>query len=148
MYNADMKIAVAESCTGGLLSHFFTKESGASRYFTLGITAYSNQAKIDILGISKNLIDTHDAVSAEVAEEMAKKVRILGKAEVGISTTGLAGPGGGRRGQPVGTVFIAVSLQNKLHHRKLKLHGSRDYIQTQVIKAVEALLKELNIKFV
>ncbi len=142
-----MKLAIAESCTGGLLSHHFTKEPGASSYFMLGVTAYSNQAKQDVLGVSKKTIDTHDAVSAEVAEEMSRNVRVLGKADVGVSTTGLAGPGGGRRGKPIGTVYISVSTESRTHHRKLKLHGPRDYILNQVVKAVVSLLSELKINF-
>ena len=142
-----MKIAVAESCTGGLLSSFFTKDAGASEFFTLGITSYSNQAKHDVLGISKGLLDTQGAVSAAVAEQMAQKVRVLGAADVGLSTTGIAGPDGGSNEKPVGTVFIAVSFEAKTVHRKLNLKGDRLDIQTQTVAEIIKLLNELMLEW-
>lgn len=137
------KIAVAESCTGGLLSQLLTESPGSSRYFTLGLVLYSNRAKENILNIPANIINKKGAVSEDVAGLMAKSVRLLAKTSFGIGITGIAGPKGGSKQKPVGTVFIAVDSKNKKICRKFKFSGNRTAIRKKsALKALE-LLKEL-----
>ncbi len=105
----NMSIAVAESCTGGLLSKRITDVSGSSQVFSTGIVSYSNQTKVNILGVDKELIEKHGAVSEEVARAMAEGVRKLDGSDIGIGITGIAGPSGGTEEKPVGLVYIALS---------------------------------------
>lgn len=135
-------ISVAESCTGGMLSSLLTQSPGSSRYFKLGIVAYSNQAKENILKIPSNIIDKKGAVSKEVAGLLAKSVRLLAKTDFGIGVTGIAGPGGGSKAKPVGTVFIAASSKNKEICRKFHFSGSRTTIRKKsALKALQLLNK-------
>jgi nicotinamide-nucleotide amidase len=103
-----MKIAVAESCTGGLLSKRLTDIAGSSRYFERGFVTYSNDSKVELLGVRAEDIATHGAVSAPVAEQMAAGAAARAKVQVGVSITGIAGPDGGTETKPVGTVFVGV----------------------------------------
>lgn len=103
-----LRVAVAESCTGGLVSSRLTDVAGSSAYVERGVVAYSNQAKVDLLGVPEALIAAHGAVSEAVAAAMAAGVRRLARVEVGLGITGIAGPGGGTPAKPVGTVAIAV----------------------------------------
>ncbi len=102
-------IAVAESCTGGLVAHRFTNVSGSSSYFERGVVAYSNQAKVELLGVPADLIAQHGAVSAEVAIAMAEGIRRAAGTDLGLSTTGIAGPTGGTATKPVGLVYIGLA---------------------------------------
>lgn len=102
-------LGVAESCTGGLVSHVITYIPGSSSYLVGGIVAYSNRIKRDIVGVPEELLVAHGAVSREVALAMAQGVRRVLNADVGLSTTGIAGPTGGSPEKPVGTVFVAIS---------------------------------------
>jgi len=104
-----LTIAIAESCTGGHIANLITNISGSSNYFERGVVTYSNQSKIEILGVSAALIEQHGAVSREVAEAMAEGVRRIAKTDIGISTTGIAGPTGGTSTKPVGLVWIGYS---------------------------------------
>jgi nicotinamide-nucleotide amidase len=104
----NLKIAVAESCTGGFLANLITNVPGASDYFLEGIVSYSNEAKMKSLGVQKNTLDSFGAVSSETALEMARGVRKISGADIGVSVTGIAGPTGGSVEKPVGTVHIAV----------------------------------------
>jgi len=104
-------LAVAESCTGGIVSSMLTQLPGSSAYFLLGVVTYSNQAKQSILRIPSKLITTKGAVSREVAQKMAQSVRLVSGADFGIGITGVAGPSGGTKRKPKGTVFIAVSQE-------------------------------------
>jgi nicotinamide-nucleotide amidase len=104
-----LTVAVAESCTGGLLADKFTNVSGSSRYFERGVVAYSNRAKTELLGVPARLIEDRGAVSREVATAMAEGIRRLAQAAIGLSTTGIAGPTGGTRDKPVGVVWIACA---------------------------------------
>src|SRR3989338_5142086 len=99
-------LAIAESCTGGLVSNIVTNVSGSSQYFKAGIVAYSDESKENILGISSGLLREHGDVSKQVALEMAKGVQLLAGADIGIGVTGIAGPGGGTKKKPVGLVYI------------------------------------------
>lgn len=107
-----MKVASAESCTGGLISKLLTDESGVSEVFDCGICSYANCIKEKVLGVSHESLEKYGAVSPYVAAEMAQGVRNLANADLGISTTGVAGPTGGSPEKPVGTVFIGISLKD------------------------------------
>jgi len=104
-----LSLAVAESCTGGLITDRITNVPGSSAFLDRGIVAYSNECKVDTLGVTKEVLEKHGAVSEETAILMAEGVRKLANADVGVSTTGIAGPAGGSDLKPVGTVYVAVS---------------------------------------
>jgi len=106
-----LKVATAESCTGGLLGHCITNVPGSSDYFEGGIIAYSYDAKERLLGVHHDTLYEHGAVSAETALEMARGARKMLGADIGIAVTGIAGPGGGMPGKPVGLVYIALSAR-------------------------------------
>lgn len=108
-----MKVATAESCTGGLISKLLTDEAGVSEVFDCGVCSYANHIKENILGVNGNDIEAFGAVSPQVASQMAEGVRKLAKADIGLSTTGIAGPTGGSDKKPVGTVFIGISTGDK-----------------------------------
>lgn len=136
-------LAVAESCTGGLLSNLLTYIRGSSRYFILGIVAYSNKSKQNILKIPAGLIARKGAVSKVVALKLAQQVRKIAKTDFGIGVTGIAGPSGGTPQQPLGTVFIAVASKNKTISKKYQFRGNRVTIRKKSsLKALE-LLKSL-----
>ena len=116
-------LAVAESCTGGLLAHRMTNIPGSSEYFERGVVVYSNQAKTELLQVPGELIAELGAVSAPVAEKMAEGVRHLSRATLGLAITGIAGPGGGSADKPVGTVFIALSGPDGTASRRYQFWG-------------------------
>ncbi len=118
-------IAVAESCTGGLVSDKLTNIPGISEFFLEGVVAYSNRAKSDILGVPEELIIKHGAVSREVARAMAEGVQKRSAANVGIGTTGIAGPGGATKDKPVGLVYVAVVFDGAFEVKELRLRGAR-----------------------
>jgi len=123
--NQKLVIATAESCTGGLIAHTLTNISGSSEYFDRGIVSYSNRAKMELLDVPENILKKHGAVSMEVAKIMAKSVRIKSNVDIGISTTGIAGPTGGSKERPVGLVFIAVSTERNIVVKKFYFSGDR-----------------------
>jgi len=136
-----LKLAIAESCTGGLLASMLTELSGSSKYLILGLVTYSNESKTSLLKIPAALIAKKSAVSYEVAELMARNARILAKADLGVGITGIAGPAGGVAGKPVGTVFIAVNSKSKQLYQKFLFKGNRSSIRKQsALKALELLL--------
>lgn len=108
-----MKVATAESCTGGLISKLLTDEPGVSEVFDCGVCSYANIIKEKVLGVSGDDLNTFGAVSPQVAAQMAQGVRKLANADLGLSTTGIAGPTGGSDEKPVGTVFIGISTEDK-----------------------------------
>ena len=118
-------IAVAESCTGGLVSDKFTNIPGISEYFLEGIVAYSNKAKVDILGVSDELIQKHGAVSEHVAIAMAEGVKGRSSADIGVGITGIAGPTGATKDKPVGLVYIVVIVDGNIEAKKCRFRGSR-----------------------
>lgn len=124
-------LATAESCTGGLLSSLLTEKSGSSRYFLGGVCSYSNEAKHKLLAVPEELILNHGAVSELVAKSMAEGARTSFAADYSVSVTGIAGPGGGTREKPVGTVFVAFSRKSKIEVERLQLSGDRDAIRAQ-----------------
>jgi nicotinamide-nucleotide amidase len=132
-----LTVAVAESCTGGLISQLLTSIPGSSNYFDRGMVVYSNRAKMEQLGIPARVLEEHGAVSAPTARLMAQGVRSLAAADIGIASTGIAGPSGGSDEKPVGTVFIAMAGPEGVKVRKYKFSGRRD--QITVITAHTAL---------
>jgi len=135
-------IAVAESCSGGLLSSLLTRFSGSSRYFMLGIVAYSNEAKKNVLKIPSCLIAKYGAVSGPVAVAMAEAVKKIAKADFGIGITGIAGPTGRTPAQPTGTVFIAVANKNKTICEKYHFKGNRASVRKKSAVVALQLLKK------
>lgn len=105
----NLSIATAESCTGGLLAHLLTNISGSSEYFERGVVTYSNISKIELLGIPKETIKDYGAVSEETARAMAIGIKERSNVDIGISTTGIAGPTGGTKEKPVGLVYIGIA---------------------------------------
>ena len=105
----NLSIATAESCTGGLLAHLLTNISGSSEYFERGVITYSNISKIELLGIPKETIKDYGAVSEETARAMALGIKERSNVDIGISTTGIAGPTGGTKEKPVGLVYIGIA---------------------------------------
>ncbi len=136
------RLAVAESCTGGLLSHRITDIPGSSRYFNGGVTAYSNRVKSDMLGIKVSLLESRGAVSAEVALAMARGARRKLKAEVGIGITGIAGPGGSTPQKPVGLVYEAVVTPEGEKVRTFHFSGTRLQVKQKAVQAALQLLLE------
>jgi nicotinamide-nucleotide amidase len=135
-------IAAAESCTGGLFSSLLTQNPGSSGYFILGIVAYSNKSKENILNIPAKLIAAKGAVSKEVALNMAQSIRKIAKADFGIGITGIAGPTGGTLQKPVGTVFTAISSKTKTICKKLNFSGSRTAVRNKAALSALELLKK------
>ena len=124
-----MTVAMAESCTGGLISHKITTIPGSSEYFLGGVTAYANSMKITYLNVDQTLIETHGAVSEEIARAMAEGIRTRTGADIGLSVTGIAGPDGGTPEKPVGTVFFGLVTADCSRVLQFKFSGSRDQIQ-------------------
>jgi len=133
-------VAIAESCSGGLLSSLLTNLPGSSGYFLLGVVAYSNKSKEMILNIPKKTITNYGAVSRQVAILMAKNIQKKTQADFGISITGIAGPSGATATKPVGTVFIALASKNKTLCRLFLLSGKREDIRKKSVSQALRLL--------
>ena len=130
-----LRISFAESCTGGMLACSITSVSGASKVFSLGLITYSNQAKIKVLNVNKNIIKKYGAVSAECCESMVKNLAKISKAQINVSVTGIAGPNGGTKNKPVGLVYIAVKKSNKiLITKNIFKQKNRNSIQKATVK--------------
>ena len=134
-------LAVAESCTGGLIAQRLTDVPGSSKYFIEGVVAYSNEAKTRTLGVEPVLLLEYGAVSAQVAEAMAEGIRRRAGTDFGLSVTGIAGPSGGTEEKPVGLVFIALASEALTEHRKFKLPGDRQLIRWRASQAALDLLR-------
>jgi nicotinamide-nucleotide amidase len=128
-------LATAESCTGGLLAGRITETPGSSEYFLEGVVSYSNEAKVNLLGAPKELIEAHGAVSEEVAGAMAEGIRKRAGSTFGIGVTGIAGPGGGSDEKPVGLVYIALADDSQTTTRKFIFPGDRQFIRTLSVNA-------------
>ncbi len=126
-----LSIAVAESCTGGLVANRITDVAGASVYFEAGLVTYSNRAKERFLSIPHSLIEKHGAVSAEVAEKMAEGARQKNGVDIGLGITGIAGPGGATAAKPVGTVFIGLASPTHTMVRAFRFSGDRGEVKMQ-----------------
>jgi nicotinamide-nucleotide amidase len=142
LLNEHHMIALAESCTGGLIGHRLTQVPGSSAYVDRGIICYSNTAKIDLLGVPARLIQRHGAVSAEVAAAMAKGVRERSGVSIGLSVTGIAGPGGGTSTKPVGLVYVGLNANNgDAFTREHRFHGDRSVIKQRSSQAALDVLR-------
>ncbi len=135
------RIAIAESCTGGLLAGRLTETPGSSRYFERGVVCYSNRAKEELLGVPLGLIEQHGAVSEPVALAMARGVVERSGVAVGVGLTGIAGPDGGTPEKPVGTVFLASVVPDGVRQRRLALSGDRQAIRERSVVAALDLLR-------
>ena len=132
-----LKISIAESCTGGLISSSITSISGSSKIFTLGLVTYSNQAKIGILKVPKKVIMKHGAVSYETCLSMVKNLSKLSKTNISVSVTGVAGPKGGTKHKPVGLVYIGIKKGNKTLVKKCLFKSKkRNSIQRSAVNKV------------
>lgn len=120
-----LTVATVESCTGGLVAHTLTNISGSSDYFDRGIISYSNRAKTELLGVPETMLKEHGAVSEQVAKVMAESVRKKSNVDIGLVTTGIAGPTGGTKEKPVGLVYIAISTQKNTDVKKFLFSGDR-----------------------
>ena len=137
-----LKISFAESCTGGMLSSEITSISGASKVFGLGLVTYSNQAKISVLKVNKNIIKKYGAVSPECCEAMVKNLAKISKAQINVSITGIAGPNGGTKTKPVGLVYIGVKNKNKiLITKNIFKQKSRKAVQNATVKRTLEIIK-------
>lgn len=140
-----MTVAVAESCTGGLLGAALTERPGSSAYFLGGIQAYANSVKEQLLGVSHETLLSFGAVSEEVASEMALGVQRLTGSDWALSTTGIAGPDGGSEEKPVGTVWVSVADSAAVYSHKLLLDGDRSNVRNHtVLEALSMLLERLS----
>ena len=137
-----MRLAIAESCTGGMLSSAITSVSGSSKVFTMGLVTYSNQAKIDILKISQKIIKRYGAVSVQCCLAMVNNLSKISKSKVCVAITGIAGPKGGSRQKPIGLVYIGIKVGRKVILNKCNFKNKgRTFIQRQTVK------KSLNLLF-
>ncbi|HET7322296.1 MAG TPA: nicotinamide-nucleotide amidohydrolase family protein [Longimicrobiaceae bacterium] len=136
-------LAVAESCTGGLIGHRITNVAGSSAYFLLGVVSYSNEAKQGVLGVREETLASHGAVSTQTAEEMALGVRRLAGTDVAISTTGIAGPGGGSAEKPVGSVCVGLAWEGGVWSERFELGRDRDRAEIKQATADLALRRLL-----
>jgi PncC family amidohydrolase len=135
-----LRLAVAESCTGGLIGHLLTNVAGSSRYYMGGVIAYANEAKVRLLGVSWETLEKYGAVSSETVIEMARGVRVTLAADIGISVSGIAGPGGGTPEKPVGTVWVGLSSPMQEYSRHYLWSGDRLAIKEQSAQAALTLL--------
>jgi nicotinamide-nucleotide amidase len=137
------RIALAESCTGGLVTSRLTDVPGSSRYVERAVVVYANEAKVDLLGVPPALIDAHGAVSEPVAVAMADGVRARAAVDVGIGVTGIAGPGGGTPEKPVGTVAIAAVIGATTRARTFRFHGEREQVKFQASQAALDMVRRM-----
>ena len=129
-----LSLAVAESCTGGLIGGALTEQPGSSDYFQGGIISYSNDVKRKMLGVAREVLETHGAVSRQTARLMAEGVRRLLEADIGLSVTGIAGPGGGTAEKPVGLVYIACADAARSEVKEHHFMGDRDSVRTWTVR--------------
>ena len=139
-----IKIAFAESCTGGMLASEITSISGASKVFGLGLVTYSNQGKINVLKINRNIIQKYGAVSSQGCEAMVKNLAKISKAQINVSITGIAGPNGGTMSKPIGLVYIGIKKNNKLLISKnVFKQRNRKALQKATVKKTLEIIKSL-----
>jgi nicotinamide-nucleotide amidase len=141
LLESKLTLAVAESCTGGLIANRITDVSGSSKYFKAGIVTYSNEAKESFLGVSSGTLKKYGAVSGPVAIEMAKGIKHYACADIGIGVTGIAGPMGGTATKPVGLVWIAIATDKKQSAKEFRFRGSRQDIKWQASQAALNMIR-------
>ncbi len=141
----NLTLASAESCTGGLVGKLLTDVSGVSAVYRGGVISYTNEIKINVLGVSAQTIDEHTEVSAETASEMAERVREKFLSDIGVSVTGFAGPDGGTLSDPVGTVYIAVATEDKTRVLRLSLDSElgRAEIRRTAAHVIFAMIEKI-----
>ncbi len=137
-----IKISFAESCTGGMLASSITAIRGSSKIFTLGLITYSNQSKINILKVRRNIIIKHGAVSYETCLSMVKNLSLISKTHISVSITGVAGPGGGTKSKPVGLVYVGVKKGKKILIKKYLFKSKKRKViqRSSVNKALNLVL--------
>ncbi len=138
-----LTIAVAESCTGGLISHRITNVPGASKYFLLGAVAYSNECKVEQLGVDRALIEKVGAVNRDVAMAMARGIKDVARSDIGVGVTGIAGPEGGPSYKPVGLVFVAAVSNTRQKVARHFFDGTREAVKQQASDAALTLVLEV-----
>ena len=138
-----LTVAIAESCTGGLIAHTLTNISGSSDYFDRGIVSYSNEAKSELLGVPEDMLKEYGAVSEQVAKAMAEGIRTTSNVDIGIATTGIAGPTGGTKEKPVGLVYIAISTLENTVVKKFQFSGDRLQNKESTCNAALQMLLDL-----
>ena len=139
-----LTISVAESCTGGLLAYNFTKLANSSKYFQMGLTTYSNQAKIKILKVNKNIIKKYGAVSKECCKSMVHNLSKISKSKINVSVTGIAGPGGASKNKPVGLVYIGIQKGKTVLIKENKFKSkNRNSIQKSTVGEVIKIILNL-----
>ena len=138
-----IKVAVAESCTGGLISYNLTKIPGASKFFVMGIVSYSNISKLDLLKVRQKTLTKYGAVSAEICKEMCNNLLKISKTNIAISVTGIAGPDGGTKKKPIGLVYVGICSKNKFEIKKFNFGKklSRINIQNLTLKKTIKLIE-------
>ena len=138
-----IKVAVAESCTGGLISYNLTKIPGASKFFMMGIVSYSNISKHDLLKVRQKTLTKYGAVSPEICKEMCNNLLKISKTNIAISVTGIAGPDGGTKKKPIGLVYVGICSKDKLEIKKFNFGKklSRINIQNQTLKKTIKLIE-------
>jgi nicotinamide-nucleotide amidase len=137
----NLKLALAESCTGGLIAKMITDSAGASRYFTAGLVTYSNRAKVELLGIDEELIEKNGAVSGQVAEAMVEAVRQKTDVDMSIAVTGIAGPSGGSADKPIGLVYIALNMGREITVQRYVFSGGREHIRERTALSALNMLR-------
>ena len=143
-----IKVSVAESCTGGLISYNLTKIPGASKYFMMGLVSYSNKSKIDQLKVKPQTLLKHGAVSAKTCKEMCENLLKISRTNIAVSVTGIAGPDGGTKKKPIGLVYIGICSKKKTEIKKLNFNKkkTRINIQNQVlVKTIKLIKNHINI---
>ena len=144
LINKKLTISVAESCTGGLLAHNLTKLANSSKYFQMGLTTYSNQAKIKILKVNKNIIKKYGAVSKECCKSMVQNLSKISNSKINVSITGIAGPGGASKIKPIGLVYIGIQKDRTLLVKENKFKSkNRNSIQKSTVKEVIKIILNL-----
>ena len=139
-----LSISVAESCTGGLLAHNLTKLANSSKYFQMGLTTYSNQAKIKLLKVNKKIINKYGAVSHECCKAMVKNLSKISKSKINVSITGIAGPGGASINKPIGLVYIGIKKGKTLIVKENRFKSNnRNSIQKLTVREVIKIVLNL-----
>jgi nicotinamide-nucleotide amidase len=144
LYNFEDKgkmLAVAESCTGGYICHMLTNISGSSKVFERGVVCYSNDAKVELLGVKNQTIEQYGAVSEQVAEQLCRGIREISKVNAGVGITGIAGPTGGTPDKPVGLVYIGFSSEEECYVEKHIFDVDRLTFKDKVLEEVLEMLR-------